>query len=390
MSSPLTALTPQGLTVATLAQRLAQLISAMQALPGLGPNVNVDPNSLDGQFLGIFAESRNNLDQLAQQIWQSFNPNTAKGVALSLLVQLNGITRQAGFFSLVNLSMTGTPGRTVPAGTIVQSDDGTNNEWQTENDVTFAGDGTATVSAQCTVMGPNTAAPGVVTIPVNPIYGWDTVTNLAAASPGANEETDAELRIRRANSTSAPAQALADSIEGSIANLSGVQQCRVYENNTDAPDGNGLPAYAINVIVLGGIEASILKQIWLHKSLGAPMVGAIVGVTNDSQGNPHTIKYDVPVQTQLYIILNISILTNFPSGGDADIIANLIDWFADYRIGEEVVTTQLYTPINLTPGVSVSSLLIGIAPAPAGSANIVIAFNAIAILQAANVTINHV
>ena len=87
----MTQLTAQGFTRTRLDERLSQLQDAMRAI--FGPNINLDPDTMDGQTLGIFAESTSNLDQLAEDVYHSFNPQSATGVALSRLVQLNGIRR---------------------------------------------------------------------------------------------------------------------------------------------------------------------------------------------------------------------------------------------------------------------------------------------------------
>jgi uncharacterized phage protein gp47/JayE len=387
MSSPLTQLTPQGMTVANLAQRLAQLVSKIQALPGLGPDVDVDPDSLDGQILGIMAESFNNLDQLAQQVQQSFNPNTATGVALSLICLLNGITRQPGFFSLVPLALTGTPGETVPAGSLVDSTDGST-RWQTENDITFDGSGHAAVSAQCTVMGPFVAPIYTLTKIITPVYGWDTVTNSAEATSGSYAETDAQLRSRRAASTSTPAQSINDSIQGAIAQLLGVTQVRVYENPDDTTDSNGMDPHSIKAVVQGGTQADILKAFWLHKSLGPKILGTITGTVLDSQGNPHTLKYDTPTEEDIYVIVNLTPLPDYPTDGDAQIKAAIVAWGSAMKIGQEVVQSQLYIPILSVSGVSIDSLYIGTVPTPTTSANIVTAYDAIATFKTVNIIVN--
>ena len=50
----MTAVTPQGFVRTRLDERLVQLQDAMRAI--FGPGINLDPDTVDGQTLGIFAE----------------------------------------------------------------------------------------------------------------------------------------------------------------------------------------------------------------------------------------------------------------------------------------------------------------------------------------------
>ena len=85
----MTQLSSQGFTRTRLDERLTALQEAMRAI--FGPTLNLDPDTMDGQALGIYAESISNLDQLAEDVYHSFNPNSATSRALSRLVMLNGI-----------------------------------------------------------------------------------------------------------------------------------------------------------------------------------------------------------------------------------------------------------------------------------------------------------
>ena len=89
----MSAVTATGFTRTRLDERLDDLVARAKAI--IGNDIDVDQESLDGQLLGIFAESISNLDQLAEDVYQSFNPQSASGLALSRLVQLNGIRRTA-------------------------------------------------------------------------------------------------------------------------------------------------------------------------------------------------------------------------------------------------------------------------------------------------------
>jgi uncharacterized phage protein gp47/JayE len=375
-----------GFILMRLADRITALNTAMQAI--FGPDINIDPNSIDGQTLGTFAESIANLDLLAETIYQSFDPSSATGAALSRLVTLNGITRKVGTYSLAYLTCSGTNGTVIPVGSLVTSVDGSST-WETLDAVTIDETGTAIVMAQCSVLGPVVAASGTLTVISTPLYGWLSVTNASAVTVGTSAETDEELRIRRAQSTSTPAQGIIDAVYGAILNVTGVTQAVLYENASEAVDANGLPPHSMNLVVSGGADADIANTLWTRRSAGSTQVGAVSVTVNDSMGNPHVMKFDRPTPINIYVVINGNKLSGFPASGVAQIQAAVMAWAdANLEIGDEVIQSALYTPINTVSGVSITSVYIGTAPAPNSSANVPVPFNATASFDPSRITVN--
>src|SRR5947207_4487311 len=58
-----------------------------------GDIVDVSDNSALGRMIGVMAPSEASLWEAIQQIYDSFNPNTAIGVSLDNIVALSGINR---------------------------------------------------------------------------------------------------------------------------------------------------------------------------------------------------------------------------------------------------------------------------------------------------------
>lgn len=123
-------------------------------------------------------------------------PQTSWGKYLDYLgEELAGLTRRAATSSKVKLTISGTAGVTVPAGSLFATEGNTN--FATDKDVTIGDDGTveADATAQASGSGGNVAAGAITKIPVS-IYGVSSVTNAAAADDGYEEETDDALRDR--------------------------------------------------------------------------------------------------------------------------------------------------------------------------------------------------
>jgi uncharacterized phage protein gp47/JayE len=382
----MTQLTSQGFTRSRLDERLSALQDAMRAI--FGPTINLDPDTMDGQSIGIFAESQSNLDQLAEDVYHSFNPQSATGVALSRLVQLNGIRRIEGTYSTATIRCVGSQGTIIPAGSLVKSTT-TNATFQTIAEATISGTGQVDIAAQASEKGALLAPAGSLTKIDTPIYGWQTATNLIDAVPGRDEETDEQLRLRRRASTSTPGQAIVDSIYGALTNIASVLQAKVYENDQDTVDGNGLPPHSIYCIVEGGTNQNILDTIWLKKTAGTTTYGTTSGTVSDSQGNPHTLKFSRPTSVNAYVTVNLHTRPGWPTDGVQRIKDALTAWaVANQSIGEEVIQSRLFDPINSVPGHSIDSLFIGTAAAPTGTANIAVPFDGLSRFDSSRIVVN--
>jgi uncharacterized phage protein gp47/JayE len=382
----MTQLTSQGFTRTRLDERLTALQEAMRAI--FGPTLNLDPDTMDGQALGIYAESISNLDQLAEDVYHSFNPQSATGVALSRLVQLNGIRRIEGTYSTVTLRCVGSQGTVIPAGSLVKST-ATNATFETTEEAVIPASGEVDVAARSAVKGALLAPAGTLTKIDTPIFGWQTATNLLDAAPGRNEETDEQLRLRRRASTSTPGQAIVDAMYGALTNIPEVRQAKVYENDQDVIDANGLPPHSIYCIVEGGADADILDTIWLKKTAGTTTHGTTAGQVTDSMGNPHTLNFSRPTDVNVWVTVNLHTRPGWPTDGAQRITNALTAWaVANQSIGEEVIHSRLFDPVNSIPGHSIDSLYIGTAANPAGTANIAVPFDGLARFDSTRIVVN--
>lgn len=383
----MTTLNSFGFIRTRLDERLEELKISMQAI--FGNDIALDSDTVDGQTLGIFAEAQSDLDQLAEDVYNSFNPQTATGVGLSRVVQYNGIKRIEGIFSTANVLAVGSEGTVILAGSLISSTT-LDVSFITLADATIPGAGQISIACRSAELGMFLAPAGTLDKIDSPTFGWQTVTNLLDAVPGRNEETDAELRIRRRASTSTPAQAIIDSMYGSLLNLENVMKVKVYENDQDViqPVTN-LPPHSIYCIVEGGSQLNIGDTIWAKKSAGVTLVGDISQVIYDSQNNPHTMKFSRPDDLNIYIVINLSIRPGWPTDGVQRIKNALLAWaILEQDIGEELIQSRLFDPVNTIPGHSVQDIFIGIAPAPGTENNIPVNFEQLVRFDSTRIIVN--
>lgn len=347
-----------------------------------GSAVDLAPDSPDGQWLGILAEHYSDLEELLEDIYNGRSPAGASGAGLSRLVQLNGISRQPAQKSTAPITLTGTPGTVVPAGSLIGSaTDSTLPNFETTAILTIGGGGTITGTARCVDAGAVNVIVNDLTVIKTLVSGWTAVTNTSAATPGRAVESDPILRVRRAQSVAKPSQSMVDSLRAAIADLAGVDDVVVYENPKNSTDLRGLPAHSINVIVDGGTSADIASAIWTQASMGVTKVGGVTYVITDTQGNPQEMAWDLPDDADVYVTV---VLSRTPNAFEIESIKNAVVNFGveTSRIGRSVPWGDLFTPINdleITggPGLpSITALYLGSTAAPVTQTDLVVAYNA--------------
>lgn len=244
--------------------------------------------------------------------------------------------------------------------------------------------------AVCTETGVNYQDVNTIQTIQSPLVGWDSVTNPFAATVGKLIETDAELRLRYLKAKFRDGSNTYEAIYASILSLDGVQQVVIYENETDTDFVSPpVPMKSFYPIVLGGIDSEIASAIWNNKPAGILSYGSTTVAVNDTQGIPHNISFDRPSALPIYISMTIVKDSTFPSDGVTKIQDALLTHISEYGIGQDVLYSRLYTPINgATNGFYVTSLNIGTSPAPSGTTNITVLFNEIANLSRSDIVIS--
>jgi uncharacterized phage protein gp47/JayE len=238
------------------------------------------------------------------------------------------------------------------------------------------------------IAGPVDAEANTLTVIRTPQLGWDSVTNPLQASLGRSLETDEELRARFRDTKFERASNIIEALYSALINLDGVEEVRIYENDTDFVDQYGVPAHSFMPIVLGGLSSEIVDAIWDNKPMGIRSFGNTVVNKSDSQGFSHAIGFNRPDPVPVYITLNLTTDSDFPATGPDSIKSALVTYFTNLGIGDDVVYSRLYTPINSVPGFQIDSMFIGTSPNPTGTSNIVIDFAQIASISSANILIN--
>ena len=244
------------------------------------------------------------------------------------------------------------------------------------------------VSATCSETGPNSQAADTIQSIQSPVIGWNTVTNPSAAVEGTNIETDSELRTRYALAKFQDSVNTYEAIYAAILKIDGVEQVIIYENETDVTNGIGVPAHSFYPIVLGGNSIDIAQAIWDNKPAGILSYGSVTESVVDSQNVSHDISFDRPTDLPIYVEINLTTDSNYPADGDAQINQAVYDYINSLKIGEDVIFSRLYTPINTVAGHYVTSLKVDTVDPPTGTTNVTVDYYKRATVTLADIVVN--
>lgn len=366
--------TPEGFERKRLPEILADKNQAQ--LTALGPDLNLAPETADGQISGLLSLSDDQLWQIAEYAVNATDPDNATHATLSNLVKINFIERLAAAPTKVVLLQTGTPGVTIAAGQLVGEEDG-NLRAVTTDAFTFDVSGNANAPAQLTVTGSIEVAALTFTRIITPQAGWNTTSNPSIGIVGRDVETDAELRLRRARSTGTNSQNMIDSLKGRVANIPGMVNSDVIENKTDVVDANGLTPHSFEVVVIGGDSNVIAQTIWETYPFGIGWQGNTTGTAIDEEGVLQTVPFTRATAVPIYVAVHRTPRPGYPATGDADMKQAIVDYAngdlvagRGFFMGDTVVLTELYTPINTVPDHDIVDVFIARTPAPVGTANL--------------------
>lgn len=354
---------PNGCTIATIDEIIAQILNGTTDFPGLysiyGSDINVDPNAPDGQFINIFAQLA--LDQLEfiLQVYNSFDPDKAIGVSLDARASINGVIRKPGTRTIQPMSIVVTQAMTLKGVDNYPSEpftvqDAAGNQYQLQVTQNPVGAGTVVANFQSLLLGPISSALNTITQAVTILQGVTSVNNPTLYTTlGITEETDYQLRLRRAASVSLPSRGFIDGLYAALIDTDNVSFARVYENVTNATDGNGIPAHSIWVIVAGGTDTDVANAIYVERSMGCGMKGTVVIPVLQVDGTYFSIQFDRPTAENLWIKFDVAAITG---SVDPTYIRQQLLLQLSYGINMPADTTTIVSLIRaIAPNASVSN-----------------------------------
>lgn len=244
--------------------------------------------------------------------------------------------------------------------------------------------GSTTMTATAT--GEVIANAGTLTVIDNPIAGLTSTVNPGDAVVGRDIETDADFRIRRETrlqiSLAGPLEAIRNrildlnDIEGSVQ----LEDVKGFENVLSTIDSRDIPGHAFEMYVFqaDGVtsrDQEIIDAIGQSKPAGIEAHGAVSGTYVDSEGNGHTVKFSRPIEIDIYLELDLTVDSEYPADGDAQVETTIVTWGDSLGTGQDVIvfgSNSLIAQLNSIPGITDVVVRIGTSGSPTLDDNIVI------------------
>lgn len=408
--------TSSGFVVETIDTLVAALNAAWRSV--FGDAINVDPQSRDGQEIGIIAEPIAEVWAAGEAISQLFNPSGATDQGLDNLAAITGTIRTPASKSIVTLVLTGTPTTVVGVGKIASvlgtlakfattgsvtigavsdwlattsyslgqraKNGGTQRIYQvitpgisagaggptsTSADITdgtvhwrYLGDGTGAIDspALATVTGPVQGYSGTITTIDTAVGGWLGVNNVLDAAPGNDVMGNPGLRKKRLDELGGQGVSALPAIRAAILRVAGVTTCVIFENTTDGTVDTVSP-HAFEALVEGGADADILNAIGKNRPTGIQSVGSTSGSVVDVAGLSRTEKFSRPTTLNVYVTVAVTKdPTTYPSDGDSRIKDVIVAIGNQNPVGRDAEGTEIsgwLFPRHDIEGVGVAGVL---------------------------------
>lgn len=412
---PLPTFTPTGLVTASEQAILTGVLEDyVAAFAATGKVLSTELTTPQGQLAQSQAFMVAAFQAMLQQLIANVDPLTASGAYQDALGRIYFLTRQSATYALVEATVGGVVGATLPAGAQVRSSDGS--IWASLIPVVYGPGGTATVTFQAQVAGSGPAA-GINDLTIYQHQtNWESVTNAAPSVPGADTESRAEFETRRADSVQIGGTGTPQSIRAAVANVPGVSDVYVYNNGSSVPITVGatnypIPRNSIAINVTGGDQQAVADAIWSKIDCGCGFATQTTVTVNVQDTEGYVPPYPTyPIRfmhnrtpTQLYMTVNVALLPSLPANYIPLVQQAVASTFANgftsqdgtinvsrARIGGQIVAAEYTAPLLAIGNITPLEVFIGTSPAPSSGAAVTMGIDQQPVCPALNITVNAV
>lgn len=338
-----------GLIIDTLNDIITNLENGYKSI--YGTNILISSNTPDGQRINIEAQAIIDLLELIQNIYNSFDLESATGVSLDRLAPLLNATRQGATFTQQQVNITTDRSLTLDGlddqatdidGTGYTVADNTGNEFILLDTFNAPSAGTYLLTFRAKNLGAITTLPNTIVNPVTVVLGVTNIDNPSGVLElGVNGELDAQFRLRLLKSPANRSKGFTDGLLGELLNIPSVTDARIYENFTSATDSNNIPSHSIWCIVEGGANTDIANQIYTKKNSGCGLKGSVIIDIIKDNGETFQAKFDRPQSKNLWIKYDLK-----TTGTTALDLGDLKQYLVNnlsFEIGDSAETSKITT-----------------------------------------------
>ena len=346
-------ITETGLVIERLNEIYARLVTSFKGI--YGQDINLEPDTPDGQMVGIFSQSLADINEVIAVVFQMLDPYQATGAWLEQRALYAGIVRRGAEYSYINnVVVLGTRLTSIAKGAVLV--DANRVRWVTLSDITLDGNGSAQVNLRSESLGAfSLGADQQLTFET--IYaGVDRATTTEAAKEGAEEETDPDFLHRFMMSHAINNEDDREGIQAALLNVADVRKVLVLENETGQMDADtGVPAHSVNAIVVGGTDEDIALTLLKKKKGGGAFFGD-QSVQLVYKELPRTARFDRATPVSVTVSLTYRRLKNLTDLNETDVKDSLLN--RDFAIAEDVYAMKLICGINSQENFNLETLTV--------------------------------
>lgn len=362
----------------------------------LGDDLDTSPATPQGRLIAAETDARAAVLRFCALMANQINPDIASGTFLDAVAALSGIERIKAYGTTVSATLGGVPGSVIPAGSQAKTEAG--DIFYLENAATIGGGGTVSANFISQETGPVPCPSGSLEQIVSPVSGWETITNAAAGTLGADMESDADLRARRKASLY-QGSGYINSMYRALYYVPNLKSAYIYENktaNSETTDGITIPGHSLYVVADGGTDADVAQAIFNTKSAGCGLSGTTTATAYDDDGRTYSILFNRPIQVQIDVAVQAQNLSTLSPQTVAQQIKDAVLAFASdsipgvdgAKIGQDISPFEIAGAINITvDGVFVKSVGICLHGETPATSVIDIKLNEVATIAAADITV---
>ena len=101
------------------------------------------------------------------------------------------------------------------------------------------------------------------------------------------------------------------------------------------------------------------------------------------------MQFTRPSDVEIYFKIDITTNGDFPGSGASDIKTAVVAYGVEnFKISDDVILSEFYTPINTVPGITSIALFIGLSASPSGTSNLVIDLDEVSRYDTTRVEVN--
>lgn len=305
-----------------------------------------------GKLFRLNASSESKLCEIAEQVYYSIFPTTARGVSLDRVCKFANLTRDSAGFASHMIRAYGVQGYVIPAGTLFKNAGGVTfyntvdvtieNEEQGQEEIVYYVDFVVTCTESGTIGNVQN---------INSTVEVDTnITSIEwqnGFASGTDTESDPDLRDKFSRVIQGMGTNTKSSIIANVLRVSGVNDADIIDNTTsEAVQIGDLTleprSYAVIVYADGvGIDDDIAQAIFEKQPLGVVQSGNVAVVITDNSGVQHNVAFTYVTPQKIDISATCTFNSDF-SGNISDLTDSLTNYINTLEIGENVVYTRLY------------------------------------------------